>query len=593
MQAACRMACILLVLLQLAFVYVNLLGVPARADWMPSTGAEAALNFAEIIVLDDRVRVALEIDFADYPAFVPGDASAIPISSEAGPNPALSPSTGSTFQVLDADGSSIEPQIRTIDVRDRKPRPTAQSWARGSGSPSPPAGPQRSLRVIYAELDYPFTERPETLTFTPPLDDKGVASVGIGFLAHHGRVPVTDYRYLSAAETLRLDWDDPWYSAFANPNLSRHHRSALMSFISIEPREVRHEIIFRLRDLEEWVDLDLGDAETLTAAQIAAIEEKAGHYFEALDPLIIDGKEVTPSSVKAVVLEVGASGVTIVEDPKTIDRSSALMGVILSYPHRVLPKTLALTWQLFTEGAQKIPVSVADPAGAVPGGVTPEDPEVTWTNFLRTWQEPEVTPVAVRAGREIPIPALALLFFGLSVFFVVKAFRASSQRWRWVVPAVLTLLVAVVTVRAPVITVHSPGGSGKEAAKLISDAMLKNAATAMLETQPETFDVALESFVAEEEIGPVGAEMRRGLSVTLPSGARALTETIEDVKVEKVESSGDGVNVLARWTATVSGGHWGHLHRRKIHYRGLMDLEEMNRVWKLRGLTILSARPAA
>lgn len=91
MQAACRMACILLVLLQLAFVYVNLLGVPARADWMPSTGAEAALNFAEIIVLDDRVRVALEIDFADYPAFVPGDASAIPISSEAGPNPALSP----------------------------------------------------------------------------------------------------------------------------------------------------------------------------------------------------------------------------------------------------------------------------------------------------------------------------------------------------------------------------------------------------------------------------------------------------------------------------------------------------------------------
>jgi hypothetical protein len=75
----------------------------------------------------------------------------------------------------------------------------------------------------------------------------------------------------------------------------------------------------------------------------------------------------------------------------------------------------------------------------VPGGVTPKDPEVTWTNFLRTWQEPEVTPVAVRAGREIPIPALALLFFGLSVFFVVKAFRASSQRWRWVVSAVLTL----------------------------------------------------------------------------------------------------------------------------------------------------------
>lgn len=38
--------------------------------------------------------------------------------------------------------------------------------------------------------------------------------MNIGFLAHHGRVPVTDYPYLSVPETLNLDWDDPWYSAF-------------------------------------------------------------------------------------------------------------------------------------------------------------------------------------------------------------------------------------------------------------------------------------------------------------------------------------------------------------------------------------------
>ena len=34
---------------------------PARADWMNLTGAETAPNIAEITVLDDRVRLALDI----------------------------------------------------------------------------------------------------------------------------------------------------------------------------------------------------------------------------------------------------------------------------------------------------------------------------------------------------------------------------------------------------------------------------------------------------------------------------------------------------------------------------------------------------
>ncbi len=34
----------------------------ARADWMNLTGAETAPNIAEITVLDDRVRVALECE---------------------------------------------------------------------------------------------------------------------------------------------------------------------------------------------------------------------------------------------------------------------------------------------------------------------------------------------------------------------------------------------------------------------------------------------------------------------------------------------------------------------------------------------------
>ena len=48
----------------------------AHADWMPLTGAESAANIAEITVLDDRVRVVLEVyvgDIGTFEALVPDD----------------------------------------------------------------------------------------------------------------------------------------------------------------------------------------------------------------------------------------------------------------------------------------------------------------------------------------------------------------------------------------------------------------------------------------------------------------------------------------------------------------------------------------
>jgi hypothetical protein len=40
-----------------------------RADWMNLTGAETAPNIAEITILDDRVRVMLEVYIGNLSAF--------------------------------------------------------------------------------------------------------------------------------------------------------------------------------------------------------------------------------------------------------------------------------------------------------------------------------------------------------------------------------------------------------------------------------------------------------------------------------------------------------------------------------------------
>jgi hypothetical protein len=51
-----------------------------------------------------------------------------------------------------------------------------------------------------------------------------------------------------------------------------------------------------------------------------------------------------------------------------------------------------------------------------------------------------------------------------------------------------------------------------------------------------------------------------------------------------------GFRSVVQWTALASAGHWGHTHRRRIRFRALMELEEIEGAWKLTGLTVVDAR---
>jgi hypothetical protein len=560
----------------------------ASADWLNTTGAETAPNFAEIDVLDDRARVVLEIDLADYAVFVP----AVGAPNPTGQAPALQRLAASldTVFTVRADEEALSPNLVEADIRLRSAKPTA---IRPAGMPSRRPGPGRSADVVRAVLEYPFSARPAKLNFAPPLDADGRAAISLGFIARHLRVPITDYRYLSRPETLNLNWDDPWYSEFENPILARHHRSALMSFISIEPREIRHEIILRLRDLERWADLGLGETRTLAAEQLDTVKRAAARFLVTRNPIVVDGQPASPAGVKVDALDIGVAGLKIVDEAEALDRSSALFGVIVSYPQARLPSRLTMTWDLFPEGEKQIPTWVADPAGGVPGQVTAADPEVTWKNYLKTWTEPATTPVTVDAQTTVNIPVLSALFFALAGMAVVRAI-GTRKRLPWIGGTIAAGLIAVTALPFAVVRVPLPvGPPDEEIAGPISRAMVRNTAAAMLEVEPERFKAALKPFVSSDAIDSVGQEMRRGLSVSLPSGARALTEAIRGLEVEKVTRHGEKLSLLAHWTAQVSGGHWGHMHRRQIGYRALLDVTEADSTWKLDGLTIISARPSS
>jgi hypothetical protein len=182
--------------------------------------------------------------------------------------------------------------------------------------------------VLYAEIIYPFAGKPAELTMVPPLDPQGHAEVSIGFIVYHKAVPVIDFRYLGAPAKLNLDWEDPWYSKFDNPNLKRHHKSALMTFLYVEPYEVRHEILTRVRDLQEWMELGLRGDEYIEVDELEPLKQRIGEFLLGRNPVLVDGKPLKPILDRTNYVKVSLTGIQLVEKPERLEISTAIVGVI-------------------------------------------------------------------------------------------------------------------------------------------------------------------------------------------------------------------------------------------------------------------------
>jgi hypothetical protein len=583
---------------------VSLGSVPCvRADWINLSGAETSRNIVEIYVEEDRVRVVLEAFISDLDVFrdlVPDPflkrkklaAGRLSLSER------MRRFSSETLRIETATGEKLQATALKIEPRLRKDRKSAFAGMINPFTrrrvPDAPA----DKRVLYAELSYAFpvgAPPPETLTITPPLDKQGRARVTIGFIAYHKSVPVIDFRYLGAAAKVNLNWNDPWYTKFDNPNLKRHHKDALMSFLYVEPREVRHEVLIRVRDLQEWTDLGLKGGGMIGSGEQTSVKERARRFFEAHNPMRIGGKPFKPTSSRAEFLNISLRGLQVIEEDNPLDSSTAILGIILSYPVKQLPKNVSVRWELFNPRIVRIPTTATDPAGPYRSFIDAENPTIAWQNFLRKFVEPKVAPVEMDSGRSFGVPVVSLiLVLGALIAIGLVVRPRYFSRYSWAGAALICVVGAGLLMRATVVEVRNPfaGPPAEAVAAKIITAVLDNVHTAYLErTEPELTQ-ALSVVVAEGGYSDVKTELSRALAIKVAGGGIARVTAIKDLQVKEIGEigNGSGFRSVAEWTALASAGHWGHAHRRRIRFRALMELEEIEGAWKLTGLTIVDAR---
>ncbi len=398
----------------------------AEADWINLSGAQNAPNIAEIYINDDHVRIELEIFVNDMVAFdrlLPDEFFKGSNIRRAALEERLQQFSNEDLQVIADNGQKLQATLKLIEPRFRRARPMPVPWKINPYTGQPIPGPPKDKRVLYAELVYAFIQKPKSLTIIPPLDEDGkISKVPIGFMTYHKGAPLHDFRYLSEPSTVTLDWADPWYSEFEKKALRRWQLSGVMSFLYIEPYEVRHEILARVKDLAAWLDLGLRGDEFIEADENDPLKKRAGEFFLKRDQTLIDGKQIRPILDRVSFVKYSTTASTFVVQPEQLPINTAMVGVIITYLTDGIPQQVTNEWDLWSDRIQKISTNAIDPAGGLPSYVTPDDNILTWTNFLKKYVPPTVAEVDVDEAlttMKIPLASvlclLALMPLGLQI----------------------------------------------------------------------------------------------------------------------------------------------------------------------------------
>ena len=579
---------------------VTLIATPLHADWINLTGSETAPNIAEIYVLDDRVHVKLEVYVGDLDKFddlVPDDWLR-DSSGRPGRDERLARFSREGLQFVTDTGEQLMAEAVTIEPRLRVDR---QSPFAGMVNPITrsrvPEAPA-DKRVLYVELDYPFEGKPTSLTMVPPLDEgSDIASATIGFIAYHKSVPVIDFRYLGGAAHLTLDWSDPWYSKFRNVNLKRHHASALMTFLYVEPYEVRHEILTRVKDLEEWMDLGLRGSEFIEVDELEPLKQRIGDFMLGRNKVQVDGEDGDPILDRTNYVTVGIKGIQVVEVPERMEISTAIVGVILTYITDGIPQEVTVDWDLFTEQVQRVPATSTDPAGPLPTYVSPDDNVHTWTNYLKNYKIPTVVEVAVAGSfGKVEIPAISagsglLGLFSLLWLWLRKRAGGASPL---LLTATLVLGVgALVTWPYARVEVDRPaalaGTLEAEQSSALVETLLKNVYRAFdFREEDDVYD-KLALTVSGDLLADIYLQSRQSFAVQQAGGAQAKVQevAIQEANATRRGDGGLGYDVRAKWTAMGTVGHWGHTHIRQNLYDAVLTIEAVDGSWKIKGMEVL------
>lgn len=468
-----------------------------------------------------------------------------------------------------------------------------------------PLGELMGYNVIY-RLELPLGQPPEYLSFSQRLVDSDA-----GFPA------LVDFRVKQAGDddeltatlkpgnvrTVQLDWSrsdsgdgserDAWLEKQRDDAFGATALNSVRSFLYIEPREVRHELLIPFPLLESYFTVDRADPDFLTHEEQEAAKPKVADYFRDRNPITIDGVKREPTVGRIEFFTLDDRNLTRTQTRRTVSAVNARVGLILSYPLDVPAQDLELQWNAFNRQAWRVDAFV------FAGGeilrpklsMATRDDTFVWTR--PPMSVPEPVPVAhVEPPPSVSLPWLSLVVAGAGAIAVAVLRRRPAAATGFGVTALV--LAAGVWGQAQ-LTIQMPGRAAT---------VSPGEAEAIVRTLHSNLYRAADAATDEEAVEALAAaadgELMRTLVLQLIENMRADDPdagvlAVRDVQIESARRAGKprddgGFDYEVIWDVTARMEHWGHVHDRRYRYDALLKIAPRHGRWLITGMELRDAR---
>ncbi len=377
----------------------------------------------------------------------------------------------------------------------------------------------------------------------------------------------------------------------ATPPPRRLEESAMV-FLTVEPMEVRTEVLLRLQDFLGPLGIAGGSGSIVPVQFQGDVATRAKQLVASTISLTIDGREAVPLLERTEFVTVAATGVTTRSEPVPEPVDTSVLGVTLIFGVDRPPGEVLATWRVFPSPLSVVPAVWADPTGSELVELTPEQPVLRWANDLTSFKAPPVQRVNVQPHLW-PLASILLLALALAASLTSLRKRlgnvvAYSVLWPALLGAVALYPFARTAVSLPGVAGLTP--SRAEAIEIV-DGLLTNIYRSFDLRDEEAIYDRLDVSVTGDQLSEVYLKNRRALELENRGGARARVDEVDVLAVPSVRRASDGgFRVEATWTVSGSVNHFGHVHYRQNRYNAEIDLIAVDGVWKIRGLEIRDER---
>jgi hypothetical protein len=446
-------------------------------------------------------------------------------------------------------------------------------------------------QAIYLMRFVPAEKSPKFLTFIQQFGGKKsvVPSIMDFMVLQNGVWTAKPVQLLAGRpHTIALDWENPPDKAPKNWAELRMKRaeefqkrlgitsySGLYSYIYLNDREARHEILVPLLTFEKWLPLERANPEFITVAEQEAARQKIGEWFRERNPVEIDGIPVKPVLQRLQFFGLDINDFAQNAKPRRISAYQARLGIILSYPAKAPPNRVRMTWETFHESAPFLRSVIYDhDLKPTEEFFVKDKPRFEWT---REGNPP--APVSFETALVIPPPTgismiTLALFAAAPVFGLALRFKTGRTGW--------SLLGSGVLLIAGVCFWNHPSQVSFSQPKKIDEGTVTAHAATLLQNIYRAYDYKNESDVYDALKHSVTGDLLEELFLKIQAGlrmqeqggavARVKKVTIEKISVVAPETAGPEIALDCTWRVRGTVEHWGHIHTRENEYSARMKI---------------------